>query len=44
MYNEQNPAYSEFGYNEHLLTTSIFLCIKVLVVSGTQCKWALTLK
>ena len=27
----------KFGYNEHPATTSTFSCIKVLVVSGTQC-------
>ena len=37
MYNEQNPGYSEFGYNEHPFITSRFLCIKLLVVSGTEC-------
>ena len=26
-----------FSYNEHPATTSTFLCIKMLVVSGTQC-------
>ena len=27
----------KFGYNEHPAITSTFSCIKVLVVSGTQC-------
>ena len=28
----------KFSYNEHPVTTSTYLCIKMLVVSGTQCK------
>ena len=31
------PAYNEFGCYEHPLTTSSFLCIYSLVISGTQC-------
>ena len=33
------PAYNEVSYNEHLATASIVLCIKLLVVSGTQCNF-----
>ena len=29
----------KFSYNEHPATTSTFSCIKVLVVSGTQCTY-----
>ena len=33
-------AYNEFSFNEfgYVVTTSIFLCNKLLVVSGTQCQ------
>ena len=33
------PAYNEFSYNKHPPTTSSFLCIFLLVVSGTQCTY-----
>ena len=32
------PAYNEFGYNEHPPATSSFLCVYLLVISGTKCR------
>ena len=34
-----NYNVKKFSYKEHGATTSTFLCVKLLVVSGTQCMW-----
>ena len=33
----------KFSYNQYPGTTSTFLCIKLLVLNGTQCTWAINM-